>query len=154
MVSAIGMESMVTHAHLRHTQDYLTPGICSLIDPAAMEKLMPFPTKIHTVMLWYCTIHQWVWWHGWVKATAEAFSIQTKRWGLDICETSVTPSWGRDDSWVGQMSARRPWPLSEVTHGWGRRLLDIHHNFPRMWWHMGERIRLYVFHDLFLSGDD
>ena len=51
MVSVIGMESMVTHARLRYIRDYLTPGICSLIKPAAMEKMMLFPAKIHTVML-------------------------------------------------------------------------------------------------------
>ena len=34
-------ESMVTCAHLRYTQDYLMPGIYSLIKPAAVEKLMP-----------------------------------------------------------------------------------------------------------------
>ena len=36
---------------LHYTQDYLTPGICSLIKPAAVEKLIPFLAKIHTVML-------------------------------------------------------------------------------------------------------
>ena len=50
-VSVIGMESMVTRACLRYTQDFLTPGIYSLIKPAARDKLMPFPTKIDTVML-------------------------------------------------------------------------------------------------------
>ena len=45
------VESLVTRAGLRYTRDYLTPGICSLIKPAAMEKLMSFRTKIHTVML-------------------------------------------------------------------------------------------------------
>ena len=47
----IGVESVVTHAGLRYTRDYLTPGICSLIKPAAMEKAMSFRAKIHTVML-------------------------------------------------------------------------------------------------------
>ena len=50
-VPMIGVESMVTHAGLRYTRDYLTPGICNLIKPAAMEKLMSFGAKIHTVML-------------------------------------------------------------------------------------------------------
>ena len=31
--------SMVTHTRLRYTRDYLTPGICSLIKPAAIEKI-------------------------------------------------------------------------------------------------------------------
>ena len=54
-VPVIGVESMVTRAGLRYT-DYLTPGICSLIKPAAMEKLMSsFRAKIHTVMLWIWT---------------------------------------------------------------------------------------------------
>ena len=52
MVQVIGMEGTVSCAHLGYTQDYLTPGICSLIEPNAMEKLMSFPTKIHTDMLW------------------------------------------------------------------------------------------------------
>ena len=52
MVPVIGIE---THAHLCYTRHYLTPGICSLIKPTAMKKLMSFPTGIYTVMLWYVT---------------------------------------------------------------------------------------------------
>ena len=48
-VSVIGIESM---ARLLYTQDYSTPGICSLIKPAAMENLMLFRVKIQTAMLW------------------------------------------------------------------------------------------------------
>ena len=44
-VSAMGMGSMVTRARLHYTRDYLTPRICSLIKPAAMENVMPFATK-------------------------------------------------------------------------------------------------------------
>ena len=33
-----------------HTR-LLDTGICSLIKPAAMVKLIPFPAKIHTVVL-------------------------------------------------------------------------------------------------------
>ena len=40
MVPVIAIESMVTHAHPSYTRDFLTPGICSLIKPAAMVKLM------------------------------------------------------------------------------------------------------------------
>ena len=47
----LGVESMVTCTGLGYTQDYLTPGICSPIKPAAMEKLMSFCAKIHTVRL-------------------------------------------------------------------------------------------------------
>ena len=47
----IGGESMMTRAGFRYTHDYLTPGICTLIKPAAMEKLMSFRAKIHAVML-------------------------------------------------------------------------------------------------------
>ena len=47
-VLAIGVESMVTRAGLRYTRDYLTPGICSIIKPAAMGKLMSFHAKIHS----------------------------------------------------------------------------------------------------------
>ena len=47
----ITIESMVTCACLHYTRDYLTQGICHLIKPIAMEKLMPFPTQIHTAML-------------------------------------------------------------------------------------------------------
>ena len=49
---------MVTRAGLRYTRDYLTPGICSLIKPAAMEKMISFRAKIHTVMLWYLFIYR------------------------------------------------------------------------------------------------
>ena len=35
----------MTRAGLRYTRDYLTPGICSLIKPAAMEKLISFRAK-------------------------------------------------------------------------------------------------------------
>ena len=51
MIPVIGMENMVTCASLSYTQDYLTPGICSLIKPTAVEKLMSFPATIHTVSL-------------------------------------------------------------------------------------------------------
>ena len=39
-VSLIGVESMVTQAGLRYTRDYLTPGICRPIKPAAIAKLI------------------------------------------------------------------------------------------------------------------
>ena len=51
-VPMIGMESMMTRAGHCYTRDYLTPGICSLIKPAAKEKLMWFHAKLHTVMLY------------------------------------------------------------------------------------------------------
>ena len=47
----IGTVSMVTRVRLRYARDYLTELICSLIKPAAVEKLMSFPAKIHTVIL-------------------------------------------------------------------------------------------------------
>ena len=50
-VPVIGIESMVTRAGLCYTRDCLTPGKFSTIKPAAVEKLMPFPVKIHTVIL-------------------------------------------------------------------------------------------------------
>ena len=50
MIPVIGMEVMVSLAHLRYTRDYLTPGICGLIKPVAMEQHMSFPDKIHQVM--------------------------------------------------------------------------------------------------------
>ena len=56
MMSVIGMESMVTRARLRYTRDYLAPGMCSLIKPAAIETLTQFPAKIKTVVL-YCPIN-------------------------------------------------------------------------------------------------
>ena len=40
-VPVFGIESMVTRVCLCYMQDYLTPGICSLIKPTALEKLMP-----------------------------------------------------------------------------------------------------------------
>ena len=49
-VPVIGVESMVTRAGLLYTRDYLTPGTCSLIKPAAVEKVLSFRAKIHTVM--------------------------------------------------------------------------------------------------------
>ena len=39
-VPVITIESMVTRARPSYTRDFLTPGICSLIKPAAMVKLM------------------------------------------------------------------------------------------------------------------
>ena len=50
-VQVIGMESMVTRPPLRYTWEYLPLGICSLIKPAAMAKLMSFPAKIIAVIL-------------------------------------------------------------------------------------------------------
>ena len=41
----------LSRARFRYTRDYLTPGICNPIKPAAMGKLMPFPANIPTVML-------------------------------------------------------------------------------------------------------
>ena len=38
----------MTRAGLRYTRGYLTPGICSLIKPTAMERLMSFAPKIHS----------------------------------------------------------------------------------------------------------
>ena len=50
----IAIESMVTRARPSYTQDFLTLGICSLIKPAAMVKLMQFHTKIHShVIIWF-----------------------------------------------------------------------------------------------------
>ena len=37
--------AFVTRASLRYTQDYLTPGICSIIKPAAMGNWCHFPLK-------------------------------------------------------------------------------------------------------------
>ena len=57
-VPVIVMEGMVTHPRLRYTRDHLPPGICSLIKPAAMAKLISFPTKTIAVMLsWYDVLH-------------------------------------------------------------------------------------------------
>ena len=39
-VPVIVIESMVTRARPSYTRDFLTPGICSLINPAAWVKLM------------------------------------------------------------------------------------------------------------------
>ena len=39
-VPVITIESMVKRARPSYTRDFLTPGICSLIKPAAMVKLM------------------------------------------------------------------------------------------------------------------
>ena len=39
-VPVITIDSMVTRACPSYTQDFSTPGICSLIKPAAMVKLM------------------------------------------------------------------------------------------------------------------
>ena len=50
-IKGVSMDSMVLRAYLRHKRDYLTPGICNIIKPTAMEKLMPFPAEIHTAML-------------------------------------------------------------------------------------------------------
>ena len=39
----------------------LLPDICSLIKPAFMEKLTPFPAQIHTVRLWWFMINELLW---------------------------------------------------------------------------------------------
>ena len=39
-MQAFGIEGTVSSARLRNTQDYLTPAICRLNKPAAMEHLM------------------------------------------------------------------------------------------------------------------
>ena len=44
------MEVMVSRFRLPNTRDYLAPGICSLIKHSTMEKLMPVPTKIPTMI--------------------------------------------------------------------------------------------------------
>ena len=41
----ITIESMVTRARPSYTRDFLTPGICSLIKPAAMVNWCNFPPK-------------------------------------------------------------------------------------------------------------
>ena len=59
------MESVVTRARLRDTRDYLTPSICSLIKPAAMEKyVIPRQNpRIHVIISNLNALSQW----GWVK---------------------------------------------------------------------------------------
>ena len=51
---------MVTRTCLRYSRDYLPPGICSLIKPAAMANLISFPATTTTVML-LCTITHCLW---------------------------------------------------------------------------------------------
>ena len=49
-VPVIGLESVVTHARLRYTREYLPPCICSLIKPADMPNWFHFPPR-SSVML-------------------------------------------------------------------------------------------------------
>ena len=44
--------------------------------------------------------NRWVGWCNGGVNIASGVLIHTRRWGLDACETSVTPSWGRDESSV------------------------------------------------------
>ena len=37
--------------------DYLMPGICSLINPTSIKKMMSFPATIHALFLWYYIYH-------------------------------------------------------------------------------------------------
>ena len=49
MVLVLGMDDMVPHAPLLYTR-LLTLGICSLVKPAATEKVTSVYTKIHTAI--------------------------------------------------------------------------------------------------------
>ena len=44
-------ERIVSLACLRNTREYIAPGKYSLVNPAAIVKLMLLPTEIHTVMI-------------------------------------------------------------------------------------------------------
>ena len=46
----IDIASVVTRAQLRYTKDILTPGIYSLIKSASLQKYVPYPAIIHTIM--------------------------------------------------------------------------------------------------------
>ena len=53
-LTLIGVENMVTPTGLRYTRDYLTPGVCSLIKPTAMENPHSHVTIIsNKPMRWY-----------------------------------------------------------------------------------------------------
>ena len=57
----IGVESMVTCTSLRYTWDYLMLGICGLIKPDAMEKLMSFHAIIHShVIIYNKSLQHWI----------------------------------------------------------------------------------------------
>ena len=91
----IGMESMVTFTGLRYTQDYLTPGIYSLIKPAAMENWCHFvlkstqscynmwhgPPNILQRVCGYRTKHRWA---------LAADSLRNFRWNLFLSRMSRT----------------------------------------------------------------
>ena len=55
LVHVTVMEVTVSRARFRYTREYFALGICRLIKPAVMEKLMPYLVKIHPVTLWYFT---------------------------------------------------------------------------------------------------
>ena len=48
----IGMEGLGIRARLLYTRDYLTTGISRLSNLNTKEKLVLFPEKKNTVMLW------------------------------------------------------------------------------------------------------
>ena len=91
---------MVTSARPSYTRDFLTSGICSLIKHAAMVKLMQFPAKIHTVMLWLVphtlTGEQWglccekKWEKNYLNITApDCVSWVMVIWDLDVSDVVV-----------------------------------------------------------------
>ena len=84
MVLVISTESVVSRVYLCYTQDYMTAGICSLIKPTAMEKLMSFPTQIHMVMLQLDGFGSW---------NPSSFSIVSWHW--DGFGNSILTHWGR-----------------------------------------------------------
>ena len=47
------MEVMVSPARIRCRRNYLPPGICCLINPAAIKEINVIFAQIDTVMLWY-----------------------------------------------------------------------------------------------------
>ena len=54
---------VLTRVSLRYTRDYLTSGICRLIRPTAMDRIMLFPTKIHTAQLSHHKC-KYCWWNS------------------------------------------------------------------------------------------
>ena len=57
MVLEFGMKGTMSHPCLCYTWNYLMQGICSLMKPPAVEKFMPFPTQIRTIILWCWTVY-------------------------------------------------------------------------------------------------
>ena len=72
------------------------------------------------------------WCNGWLRLMIRCFlictiaKVKTSAWLGEVCEMSVTPFRGCDDSWVGQTSVGRPDRFTEVWMSYRRHVRFCH----------------------------